>query len=677
MSDAPPQATPETNDSDAISQGADPDDTATGALFGDVPGPDGAPTSEPAEATASDAGQSDNGAAYLVLARKYRPQRFADVIGQDALIRTLTNAITAGRVHHAYLLTGPRGVGKTTSARLIARALNCIGPDGNGGPTAEPCGVCENCTAIGADRHVDVIEMDAASHTGIDNMREVLDGVRYRPVSARNKVYIIDEVHMLSRSAFNALLKTLEEPPDNVVFIFATTEFRKVPATVVSRCMRFDLRRVAQDELVAYLAQVCAKEGREVADEALHLIARAGEGSVRDSLSLLDQALALGGADAALTSDQVRTMLGLADRSQVLDLLDLVAKGDAAGALDLFGTMYAAGADATLVLQDLLDTTHGLTRLKLAPTETPPPGQSAEQHRRASELAEQLTLSRLSRAWQMMLKGVADVQTAPDAHAAMDMLLVRIAYVHDMPTPGDLAALLAGGAGAAAPVPSSTAPGGAPGQGSPAATAPAATAPAATAPVAAAPAAQIADSAPPADQPPPYDEPPPYEADPHDAPRQAAPRQVLAPQSFADVVALVYDKREGMLHAHLRTSVHLVSFRPGHIELRPGADAPSDLAPRLSQLLTEWTGTRWLVGISDEEGAPTLREQESSLADAREREVREHPLVRAALETFPGAEIRAVRDRVRPDDLATDDSAADGDATDDGDDAPELMSDEG
>ncbi|MEZ5667412.1 MAG: DNA polymerase III subunit gamma/tau [Alphaproteobacteria bacterium] len=552
--------------------------------------------------------------AYRVLARKYRPKNFAELMGQDALVRTLTNAINAGRVHHAYLLTGVRGVGKTTTARVIARALNCVGAGGTGGPTAEPCGVCEHCVAIAEDRHVDVMEMDAASRTGVDDIREILDGVRYRPVTARTKVYIIDEVHMLSRNAFNALLKTLEEPPEHVVFVFATTEIRKVPITVVSRCMRFDLRRIDEAVIASYLAEICRAERREAEPAALAMLARAGDGSMRDALSLLDQALATSG-EQALDAGGVRAMLGLADRGQVVDLFARLMDGEPAQALALFQEMYRDGADPLAVNQDLLEVAHWLTRLRVAPDDSDDAAMTEEARARGRTLAARLTVPGLTRAWQILLKGIAEVQAAPNARAAFDMILIRLAYVRDLPDPGALAALIAGEGGAAAvPAPRPAA--------SPAATGPAAT-------DAAPPMADPSVSAPPEAETPAPD-----------------PATGSLPASFDEVVALVLDRREGVLHAHLKAHAHLVRFRPGHIELRLDPEAPADLAPRLSQLLTRWTGRRWLVGMSQDAGAPTLRQQEEARSDARLRRAAEHPLVRAALDAFPGATITAVRDRI-------------------------------
>ncbi|HLF58927.1 MAG TPA: DNA polymerase III subunit gamma/tau, partial [Alphaproteobacteria bacterium] len=406
--------------------------------------------------------EHDTNANYLVLARKHRPASFSGLIGQDAMVRTLKNAIATGRLAQAFILTGVRGVGKTTTARIIARALNCVGPDGTGGPTVEPCGVCEHCRSIAEDRHVDVIEMDAASRTGVDDIRELIEGVRYRPVSARYKVYIIDEVHMLSKQAFNALLKTLEEPPEHVKFIFATTEVRRVPVTVLSRCQRFDLKRVEPDVLGAHLTRIAEQEGARIAPEAVALLARAADGSVRDGLSLLDTAIAHGPSEGneAIGEDQIREMLGLADRSLVIDLFDRVMAGEIPSALDQLSSLYASGADPVVVMQDLLDVCHWLTRLKLVPGAAESPEVPAAERKRGAAMADKLSLATLARAWQMLLKGLSEVQVAPTPLAAAEMVLVRLGYAAELPNPAELVQRMAGGAGAAA----------APGNGGPPAT---------------------------------------------------------------------------------------------------------------------------------------------------------------------------------------------------------------
>ena len=398
-------------------------------------------------------------AGYRVLARKYRPTIFADLIGQEAMVRTLTNALASGRLAHAFMLSGVRGIGKTTTARIIARALNCIGPDGGGGPTASPCGVCQHCTAIAADRHMDVIEMDAASRTGVDEIRELLDGVRYRPTSARYKIYIIDEVHMLSRNAFNALLKTLEEPPEHVRFVFATTEIRKVPITVLSRCQRFDLRRIDQERLAQHLADIAGREGAGVDPAALHLLARAADGSVRDALSLLDQAIAHAGG--SVDDETVRRMLGLADRTVTYDLADALLRGAIAEALALVAAQYRAGADPVEMLSDLLDLTHWCTRIKVDPACLEAPGVAEAERVRGREIAGRLSMAEATRLWQMLLKGLGEVRTAPSPLQAAEMVLIRIAYASRLPTPAEAlsgAKPVPAGAGSGSPAAGSAAP---------------------------------------------------------------------------------------------------------------------------------------------------------------------------------------------------------------------------
>ena len=546
--------------------------------------------------------------AYRVLARKYRPGTFAELIGQEPMVRTLKNAIDSGRLAHAFVLTGVRGVGKTTTARLIARALNCVGPDGNGPPTTDPCGVCRHCTAIAESRHVDVIEMDAASRTGVDDVREIIDGVRYAPGDARFKIYIIDEVHMLSRNAFNALLKTLEEPPVHVVFIFATTEIRKVPITVLSRCQRFDLRRVETAALKQHFAGLAAREGVEVEDDALAMIARAADGSVRDGLSLMDQAISHGAGkvDAA----QVRDMLGLADRARVLDLFEAVMGGDIRAGLANVREQYNAGADPAAIIEDLLGVTHWLTQLKLAPeagTDALPEAERGFGER----IVGSLTMPALTRAWQMLLKGLEEARAAPSPIAAAEMVLIRLAYAADLPSPADLVKKLQGAPVAPARAPSAPPPGGNGGG--------------------AGMAAGRAEAA-------------------------AAPRPDMQPQasglpqprSFQDVVALAVEHREGLLEAHLTGNVHLVRFQPGRIELRPAARAPADLVGKLSQRLHEWTGVRWVVTVSREQGEPTIEEQRRAAEQRRHDEVNEHPLVRAALRAFPGATVTSITDTAAP-----------------------------
>ncbi len=573
-------------------------------------------------------------APYRVLARKYRPSRFADLIGQEAMVRTLSNAIASGRIAHAFVLTGVRGIGKTTTARIIARALNCVGPDGKGGPTIDPCGVCENCVGIAEDRHMDVVEMDAASHNGVDDIRDLTDGARYRPVKARFKVYILDEVHMLSKPAFNALLKTLEEPPEHVKFIFATTEIRKVPITVLSRCQRFDLRRVDQEVMAAHLASIAEKEGRKLSPGAAALLARAADGSVRDGLSLLDRALAH--VEGEVSDADTRALLGLADRTQVFDLFDSLMKGDAAKALDQLGEAYRAGADPAVVAQDLLDVTHWLTRVKVAPEIADDPTVPEAERSRGRELAAKLSIASLARSWQMLLKGLGEIQTAPSPLAAAEMLAVRLAYASELPTPAELVAGLQGQAGNGQSPSGNGAPraSGSFGGARPGAPVSAAGTRLPGAPGGAGGQVQARRVEAP-------------QAGPETAPAPVGAQ--AEPQSFAEVVALFETKREGILHAHLVNNVHLVKFEPGRIEYNPEPHAPRDLPARMMELLGRWTGRRWVVVINaNEDGAPTITQQAHIAREAQKAEAATHPLVDAVLKAFPGATIETVRGFVPP-----------------------------
>ena len=542
---------------------------------------------------------------YQVLARKYRPETFADLIGQDAMVRTLKNAFEADRIAHAFLMTGIRGTGKTTTARIIAKGLNCIGPDGQGGPTTEPCGVCEPCVAIAEGRHVDVMEMDAASRTGVGDIREIIDSVHYRAASARYKVYIIDEVHMLSTSAFNALLKTLEEPPEHVKFIFATTEIRKVPVTVLSRCQRFDLRRMEPEQTMAYLAEIAAKEGAQVAEDALALITRAAEGSMRDALSLLDQAIAHGAGETS--ADQVRAMLGLADRGRVLDLFDTIMRGDAAGALSELSSQYAAGVDPLAVIRDLAEVTHWVSVVKISPEAAEDPTIGPDERSRGLALAEKLPMRALTRSWQMLIKALEEVAAAPNAMMAAEMAIIRLTHVADLPSPEELIRKLGEASAASA---AGMAPMGGPSGGG----APTARAALGGTPALRAVSQTVALAAP--------------EADP-------LARYAL----FEDVVALIRKRRDMSLLVQVESYVRLARYSPGHIEFQPTQDAPPQLAATLAQRLTTWTGARWAVSIVSEGGAETLAEVRDARRTDAEAVARQHPLVLAAFETFPTAKL--------------------------------------
>ncbi len=547
---------------------------------------------------------SDSG--YQVLARKYRPASFADLIGQEAMVRTLKNAFAADRIAQAFILTGIRGTGKTTTARIIAKGLNCIGPDGSGGPTTEPCGVCEHCRAIAEGRHVDVLEMDAASRTGVGDIREIIDSVHYRAASARYKIYIIDEVHMLSTSAFNALLKTLEEPPAHVKFIFATTEIRKVPVTVLSRCQRFDLRRIEPEVMMGHLASVAAKEGAEIAEDALALITRAAEGSVRDAMSLMDQAISHGAGET--TVDQVRAMLGLADRGRVMDLFDMIMSGDAQGALNELGAQYADGADPMAVLRDLAEITHWLSVIKITPEAVNDPTISPDERTRGQGLAEKLPMRVLSRMWQMLLKALEEVALAPNPMMAAEMAVIRLTHVADLPSPEDLVRKLKD-----APAPSAQAPTAAP-QPSPT-----------PAPQGSSPSGPVASSG-------------------AATALAQAPESALARYpSFESVVALIEANRDIKLLVEVKTALRLVSYQPGRITFQPTDRAPGDLAQRLAQSLKGWTGVRWGVSVVGDGGGPTIEEEQNEALATLRAEAEAHPLMQAVRAAFPAAEITDIR----------------------------------
>lgn len=545
--------------------------------------------------------------AYRVLARKYRPRRLSELVGQEAMVRTLRHAFESGRIAHAFLLAGIRGVGKTTTARIIARGLNCTGPDGAGGPTTEPCGVCESCRAIEEERSLDVIETDAASHTGKDDVQEIVEGVRYAPAASRFKVYIFDEVHMLSEKAWNALLKTVEEPPPHVKFIFATTEIRRVPVTVLSRCQRFDLRRVESDRLVAHLEGICAKEGIEAEREALALIARAAEGSVRDALSLLDQAAVAGEGRVRLAD--VEEMLALADRGRLFDLFEAIQGGDAGRALDVFDSLWRGGVDPAALLRDLLDLLHALTRLRLERGGEVGPAFGPALARRAAEMAARIDHPRLQRYWQMTLRGLEEVRLAPDSRTACEMLLVRLCCVRDLPPPGELAELLRSGRVPTMPAPH------------------------------AAPTAPVRDPAPVGIAAPAPSRPP--RPEPVRGPEARAARP--DPREMDDVLAIVREAGDLPLAAWIHRSARLVRLEPGRLELAPAPATPPEFLGRLGEILTRATGRRWMVAFTRGEGAPTLAEREAEEKARRLEEVKREPLVRRALELFPGARVVDLR----------------------------------
>jgi DNA polymerase-3 subunit gamma/tau len=560
--------------------------------------------------------QPSAAAPYRVLARKYRPQDFTGLIGQEALVRTLKNAFASGRIAHAFMLTGVRGVGKTTTARIIARALNCVGPDGaRSVPTIDPCGICEPCRAIAESRFVDVQEMDAASRTGIDDIREIIEGTRYAPAAARYKVYIIDEVHMLSKPAFNGLLKTLEEPPPHVKFIFATTEIRKVPVTVLSRCQRFDLRRIEAAVLSGHLALIAVQERIAIEPAALSLIARAAEGSVRDGLSLLDQAIAHQAGEAdAITAEAVRAMLGLADRGRVLDLFEKLMSGEISAALAEFKSLYDNGADPLVVMQDLLETTHFLTRVKVAPgAEGFFDGGSGEAAR-AVTMAGKLNVPALTRAWQMLLKGLMEVRDSSNPYPAAEMALIRLAYAADLPPTERLVRNLRDGESATPPALPS------PRGGS----------------LGAVP--RVHSAALPSEEPEPR----------HEAVLSAVSVPRIEIRNLEDIVALAKDRGARLLATQLENNVHLVSLERGRIQFRPDPQAPATLASDVAQRMRDWTGERWIVTLASEGGSPTIAGQRIAAERARKDAVSQEPFVRAVLDAFPGAEIVAVRDRETP-----------------------------
>ena len=550
---------------------------------------------------------------YQVLARKYRPETFADLVGQDAMVRTLKNAFAADRIAQAFIMTGIRGTGKTTTARIIAKGMNCIGPDGQGGPTTDPCGVCEHCSAIIEGRHVDVMEMDAASRTGVDDIREIIDSVHYRAASARYKIYIIDEVHMLSTNAFNALLKTLEEPPAHVKFIFATTEIRKVPVTVLSRCQRFDLRRIEPEVMIALMRKIASAESAEITDDALALITRAAEGSARDATSLLDQAISHGAGET--TADQVRAMLGLADRGRVLDLFEAIMRGDASAALAELGAQYSDGADPMAIMRDLAEITHWISVVKITPDAADDPTVSPDERARGATLSEQLAMRVLTRMWQMLLKALDEVAQAPNSMMAAEMAIIRLTHVADLPSPEELVKKLQNSS--PPPVPPS---GGTSGTRAGSITNAQSNTATTSAPTGG-PTASIGSAQPVTETVP---------ALAHYA-------------TFDAVVDLVRSQRDVKLLVEVESCIRLVSYQPGRIEFTPTSDAPSDLSQRLGGALQRWTGARWAIILSNTGTATTIAEDRTAAEDAIKAEAQQHPLMQAAMESFPNAKIIDIR----------------------------------
>lgn len=544
---------------------------------------------------------------YVVLARKYRPQNFEDLLGQDALVQTLTNAIQNNRLHHAYILTGIRGVGKTTTARLIARALNCTGADGKGGPTIHPCGVCDNCKAIAAGRHMDVMELDAASHTGVDDIRELLDSARYAPTNARYKVYIIDEVHMLSKGAFNALLKTLEEPPAHVKFIFATTEIRKVPVTILSRCQRFDLQRLSVETLTQLFTKILSNENIPAETEALDIIAKAADGSARDGLSLLDQAIVL--SNGNINTDVVKKMLGLADRSQTLTLFENLVNGNMEAVLKDISEQYTNGATPMIVLQDLINITHDLAKVKIIPALLNSTSLSEIEKKTFATLSSSCSLAVLSKIWQMLIKGISEINMAPSAVEALEMILLRVAYSASLPTPyeilnevkknSDLAGTSSVYSGQSALLQNS----------------------AAAAPVSV---------------------PPSGTEKKNDLTATVSAGETSGFNTVEDLLRYLEGTKKALIEYSIKHDVCIREFSDGHIAMNIAPSIHQDFIMNLHKLLSEATGRQWEIEIIKGDLGETIADKEKSAAEATKKNVSEYPLVKKILEEFKGAKIETV-----------------------------------
>ena len=553
---------------------------------------------------------------YQVLARKYRPATFSDLIGQDTMVRTLTNAFEANRIAQAFILTGIRGTGKTSTARIIAKGVNCIGEDGNGSSTTEPCGKCEHCESISNGRHVDVFEMDAASKTGVADIREIIESVQYRATSARFKIYIIDEVHMLSNSAFNALLKTLEEPPKHIIFIFATTEIQKIPVTVLSRCQRFDLRRIEPEIMIEYLKNVAAEEGVEISKDALALITRASEGSVRDSISLLDQSIS--NAMDKIDAKDIRDMLGLSDRGRILDLFNLIVSGDTVGALNELSSLYSDGGEPEAILNDLAEISHWISLIKITPEAAEDPTVSPDERSRGKTIANRLNIRSLSRMWQMLLVALDEIRIAPNSMMAAEMTIIRLTHVSELPSPEELIKKIQNGSiqGNKTNIPIQDSTTNNKIQGS------------------------ISDNVSKA-----ISHPVVYKSVSHSTQNLAEDRNFNPEHiySFRDVIELIKLNRDIQLLVEVETCLRLTSFSSGRIEFVPTNDAPANLAQKLGTKLTQWSGIRWAVSVVNEGGESTIAEMKLEESNKLNALAKEHKMVQTAFLVFPNAKITNIR----------------------------------